>query len=617
MPFNRRLAFIVGAIDVPGGRRLHQVPTPRLGGIAILLAIVVGLVVTAVLDSSSALTLASTRWLGATATVGLVAIVGVTDDVFGLPAPIKLAAEILAAILALLSGYRIDILFNLPLGWLGIPVTIGWIVVVTNAFNLIDGMDGLAAGVGVIISATLFAFSLSLNSRPGALAMAALTGALVGFLPFNLPPARVFLGDSGSLSIGIIFALVAIETSNKLATGIAMLVPALAMGLPLAEITITVLRRALRGVHVVRRDDSKERYELLFVRRTALFSADRDHIHHRLLSLGLSKKKAVATLYLATLLACIAGFGLAVSRGRNQALLLAVCGAVAIVAVRQLKYEELRVFHRGTLMPMFDLRGVNLKPCHILFDLACTSLSCLAAFATMAHTEDALFRSEMVAILPLASIAQVSALVLSGLYSRSYRYAAVADLGGLVRSIGLAGLAGFIAIWLLSGKPTMTFAILDTYYLGTLILGSRLSFRLLDLARSGHIRDGRPVLIYGAGRAGIVALTEIRSNPALNRFAIGFLDDDRSKQGSRVWGLPVYGANHLSALIEGDNFAELLVASGKISEERVRDISFRCTSAGIGVRRIALEWREVRLASTSSTVSESLLEKMPADQPHI
>jgi UDP-GlcNAc:undecaprenyl-phosphate GlcNAc-1-phosphate transferase len=618
MPVIRRLAFLLGAIDMPGGRRLHQVPTPRLGGIGILIAIATGLAVTSVRDPHTQLALTSTRWLGAIAAVALVAFAGITDDVVGLSALTKLAVEVFAACLAFSSGYRIDMLFNLSLGWMSIPATIAWIVVVTNAFNLIDGMDGLAAGVGTIIGAALLVFSLSLRSQPGAWVLAALTGALLGFLPFNVPPARMFLGDGGSLSIGLILALVSVDTSNKLAAGIAIAVPIVAMGFPLAEITITVLRRMLRRIHVVRRDGDKERYEFLFAGNVALFSADRDHIHHRLLSLGLSKERVILTLYLATLLACGAGFGVAISRGLNRALLLGVSGATVVIAVRRLGYEELRPFNRGTLMPIFDSRGINVKPVHVLVDLVCICLSHVAAFAIIMLTEGLTVPEGMAIFLPLASAAQLSVLILSGLYRRSYRYAAVADVGGLVRSVGLAGLTGFVTVWMIGGKPAVTVAILDTYFLGTLIFGSRLSFRLLDHARSGNIQDKRAVLIYGAGRAGIVALSELRSNPELHRFAVGFLDDDSSKQGSRVSGLPVYGADSLSTLIEGDRFAELLVASSKISEERLRDISFRCASAGIPVQRLALEWREIPLATLSASpmVSESLLVQLPAGQPN-
>jgi UDP-GlcNAc:undecaprenyl-phosphate/decaprenyl-phosphate GlcNAc-1-phosphate transferase len=439
----------------------------------------------------------------------------------------------------------------------------------------------------------------------GALVLAALTGALVGFLPFNFPPARLFLGDTGSLSIGIILALMSIETSNKLAAGLAILVPALAMGLPLVEITTTILRRVLRAVHVVRREEGKERYEFLFLGKAALFTADRDHIHHRLLSLGLNGRKAVLILYVVTVLMCIAGFALAFSRGVNQALLLATCGIAAVAAVRHLRYEELQPLNRGILMPILEMRGLNQRSLHAFLDLVCITVSYLAALMTTMQASGQTFRTELFQSLPPLCFAQLSALVVSGLYRRSYRYTGIADIGPLGKSVGLAGLVGLFVEWVMKGTPAIIVSILDTYFLGTLIFGSRVSFRLLDYVHAASLRSGRPVLIYGAGRAGLLALTELRSNPGISRFAIGFLDDDPSKQGSKVSGLPVYGVSSLSKLIERGQFAELLIASAKIPTERLRDVTFRCTSAGIAVRRLIMEWSAVPIGTPPKPPDQS------------
>ncbi len=585
---------MVGAIDVPDGkRRLHKVATPRFGGVSILISVATTLALISVLSPGARAGIITPRLFGAVPAIVIVAIAGVLDDVFNLSASTKLVVEIVAAAVAFVGGYRFDSLFSLPLGALCLPATVVWIVAVTNAFNLVDGMDALASGVGVIIGSSLFAFALYLGALQETLMLAALTGALIGFLPFNLPPARIFLGDSGSLSVGMILALVSIDASNKLAAGIALVVPALAMGLPLAEITITVLRRALRRVHVVRRGESKEEYQFLFVGAAAVFSADSDHIHHRLLSLGLSKRRAVLTLYTATLLACAAGFMVSISRGVNQALILTGCGIAAIGAVRYLKYEELRPLSRGTLMPLFEIRGLNLRLFHTLFDLLCIILSYLVAFLTVARAGGSPIRPHLLLGVPLICFGQLSVLICSGMYRRAYRYASIADIAPVSRSIMLAGLLGFLSTALMTGVlPTMV-SLLDTYFLGTLIVASRFSFRLLDHAHSENSRNGHSVLIYGAGRGGQLALTEMRSNPSLDRFAIGFLDDDSHKHGSRVSGLPVYGGPNVSTLIEKRAFAELLVASNKIPDERVRDISFRCANVGIPVRMLAVEWRDV------------------------
>jgi UDP-GlcNAc:undecaprenyl-phosphate/decaprenyl-phosphate GlcNAc-1-phosphate transferase len=614
----RRFALLVGAIDVPGQRSVHRAPTPRLGGVAILLACATGLAMVCAFDRYALTALTSSSLWTAAAAVALVGMAGIGDDIFSLSALTKLLVEIAASVLAFVGGYGINTFLKLPLGWLSFPATMMWILVVTNAFNLVDGLDGLAAGIAAIISAAMFMLSLLLNSVQGALVLAALTGALVGFLPFNFPPARLFLGDSGSLSIGIILALMSIETSNKLAAGLTILVPTLAMGLPLVEITTTVLRRILRAVHVVRREEGKEHYKFLFAGNAALFTADRDHIHHRLLSLGLNRRTAVLILYAVTVLLCTAGFALAFSRGVNQALLLATCGIAAVAAVRHLRYEELQPLNRGILMPILEMRGLNQRSMHAFVDLVCITVSYLAALIMTVQASGPTLRAELFQSLPLLCFAQLSALVVSGLYRRSFRYAGIADVGPLGKSVGLAGLVGLVAEWVIKGTPAFTVSILDTYFLGTLIFGSRVSFRLLDYVRAASLRNGRPVLIYGAGRAGLLALTELRSNPGIGRFAIGFLDDDQSKQGSRVSGLPVYGASGLSKLIERGQFAELLITSAKIPTERLRDITFRCTSAGIVVRRLVIEWLAVAMNTSATPPGSSpahILTPAVADSP--
>jgi len=173
-------------------------------------------------------------------------IVGLIDDCWALGPWLKLALEITAAVAVVIYDYRIGNILGVRLGWLELPVTVAWLVALTNAFNMIDGLDGLAAGVGAMVTTTLFLLSLYLGNVGAALILALLGGALIGFLPYNFHPARIFLGDSGSLFIGFVLAVTSVATSNKLATLVAILVPILALGLPLAELVVTTLRRLLR-----------------------------------------------------------------------------------------------------------------------------------------------------------------------------------------------------------------------------------------------------------------------------------------------------------------------------------------------------------------------------------
>ena len=272
---------------------------------------------------------------------------------------------------------------GIHLGWFGPLATVFWIVAIVNAVNMVDGLDGLAAGLGLIISATLFSISLYLGNIESSLILAALSGALLGFLCYNLHPARIFLGDSGSLLIGFLLAVSAIQSSSKAATVTAIMWPLLALGLPLAELVLTTLRRTFRIVRVVRLDARTQRYEFSIFGSAALFTADRDHIHHRLLATGLTYSKVVAILYGVCALFGAGSFLLVVNYQNADVLLLLLAFGLAVVAVKQLDYRELQPFRRGFLLPLFDLPAVNRRVVIVLFDLGFISLSYLATSAIL------------------------------------------------------------------------------------------------------------------------------------------------------------------------------------------------------------------------------------------
>ncbi|NJK88168.1 MAG: undecaprenyl/decaprenyl-phosphate alpha-N-acetylglucosaminyl 1-phosphate transferase [Myxococcales bacterium] len=277
-----------GWLDVPrDARKIHRRPVPRLGGISVVLAFMTPLLglgvyyngVSEVLYADGAKVAAF--FLGCSLIVGL----GIWDDVKGADAKLKLAVQSLAAAVLWVAGIRIELL-GVPLGgslelaWISFPLTWLWLVGVTNALNLIDGLDGLAAGVSLIASVVLFTVALNDHAVLMCLVMACLAGALLGFLYFNFNPARIFLGDSGSMFLGFVLAAVSIWTHRKGATAAALLIPIMALGLPLLDTTLAFVRRVLK--------------------KMSPFDADREHVHHRLLDLGLSHRNAVLTLYTAS-----------------------------------------------------------------------------------------------------------------------------------------------------------------------------------------------------------------------------------------------------------------------------------------------------------------------------
>lgn len=268
----------VGAIDVPrDGRRVHDHPIPRMGGLAIF----VGFVVSMILFVSF-----TTPVLGLLLGALIIAAMGAVDDIVNLRPWIKLSIQIIAALVAIRCGIIFNAVSNpnfmsdigtIPIGSLSIPLTVLWIVGCTNAVNLIDGLDGLACGVSAISSLTMMIVSLFVADANTTFILAALCGACVGFIPYNLNPAKIFMGDVGSQFLGFVLACVSVMGLFKLHTVITFLVPVLAMAIPLADTVFAFFRRIIHG--------------------QSPFHADKGHFHHRLLAMGLSQKQAVAILY--------------------------------------------------------------------------------------------------------------------------------------------------------------------------------------------------------------------------------------------------------------------------------------------------------------------------------
>ena len=274
----KRFAEKVGAIDVPkDNRRVHDHPIPRMGGLAIFIGFVLSLIFFVPM---------STKVLGLLVGSVIIAVMGGVDDIVSLNPWVKLAGQIVAALVAIRCGLVFDVISNpnifaeetyIEIGWLSIPLTMLWSVGCTNAVNLIDGLDGLAVGVSAISSMTMLIVSLFVSEPVVSIILAALTGACLGFMPYNLNPAKIFMGDVGSQLLGFVLSTASIMGLFKLHAIITFFVPLLALALPLADTIFAFFRRILHG--------------------QSPFKADKGHFHHRLLAMGLNQKQVVAVLY--------------------------------------------------------------------------------------------------------------------------------------------------------------------------------------------------------------------------------------------------------------------------------------------------------------------------------
>ncbi len=283
-PLVRYLSYRIGFYDPPDERKVHARLIPRTGGVAIVLAFlspIVGIALTEARIGEAIYT--NSNYVLGMIVGGLIIIgVGLADDLRGLGAKRKLLLQVLAATVAYVAGFRIEAV-SLPVGDLldmgvfSYVVTVLWIVGIVNAMNLIDGLDGLAAGIGLFVLILNFVQGWLYGSVMVCMLSASLAGAIVGFLFYNFNPASIFMGDSGSMLIGYVLALGAINSGQKSSTTVALLTPIVAMGVPIMDTLFSMVRR--------------------FLERRPMFSPDRGHIHHRLLEMGLTHRRVVLVLY--------------------------------------------------------------------------------------------------------------------------------------------------------------------------------------------------------------------------------------------------------------------------------------------------------------------------------
>jgi UDP-GlcNAc:undecaprenyl-phosphate GlcNAc-1-phosphate transferase len=337
-PVAIRLGNTWGAVDLPGPRKVHTQPIPRVGGMSVFLGIAAGLAYGAFATGflPGNLQEKGLHWGSLALAAFAVFVMGLVDDVHGLSFRWKFAVQIAAAVLVWQFGFRIESLAipmslgTVNLGILSAPVTVLWIVGVTNAINMIDGLDGLAAGMALICTTAVATIALYREQVAVTAASVAIVGSLVGFLRYNFSPARVFLGDSGSMLLGFLLAVLSIHANQKGATAVAVLAPVLVLGIPLLDTGLAILRRLYRLQKS--RPGSIRGVPYLLRNATVVFLPDRAHLHHRLLDLGLSQRAAVIALYLGAVLTGFAALSLVILRNRVLAMgLLAILVGLLLV----------------------------------------------------------------------------------------------------------------------------------------------------------------------------------------------------------------------------------------------------------------------------------------------
>lgn len=563
------LAHRFGLVAQPSDQRWHKRPTALFGGVAIFGAFL-GTVVLTVPFWNPEIRL---RFAGILAGASIMFLLGLVDDFLHLKPSSKLIGQVTAACVLIYSGVYFDIL-GMPM--LTIPLTIFWIVGITNAFNLLDNMDGLAAGIAAICALGIFALNalLGVDQSIGLVALA-FAGSLIGFLVFNFNPARIFMGDCGSMMVGFTLAGLSIagtweQASNTL---LLLVVPVLMLGVPIFDTAFVTITRRMRGQKVS--------------------VGGRDHTSHRLVALGLSERRAVLLLYgLAAAFGVIAILGL-----KFDAFVVGIVVILAAVVIlvfgiflgQAHLYKDVTPstgkkdrkpggFVYGTFV-MHKRRAVE-----VLIDLCLFGAAFVAAFLFRFEGEmHPSIEKSLLFALPLVIPVKLITFWFFGLYRRVWDFVGVHDLVALAKAVVTSSLISIMILWGLTRLEgySRTVFLLDGLLLLLFAAGTRILFRVFQETLSKEATDARRLLVIGAGHEGALILREVRRDPELGLKVIGFLDDDPDKWGRRIHGTRILGGTDLLAeLSEQDRFDEVVIAIRSLTPELREELVGRCQITG-------------------------------------
>jgi len=584
VPPVRAIAFRMGAIDLPGPRKIHKEPMARLGGLAVVMAAFVVFAAISFLKPARFHAISPGLMAGIAGGLIPIFLVSFIDDLRSVRALTKLVVHFLGAAIAVSLGNALPAtiaLFgrDIRLGWLAIPISLLWIAFVTNAFNIIDGLDGLSAGLALISSISLVALSLVMGHYATAAASLILAGALIGFLPYNFYPAKIFLGDTGATAIGFVLACLTLAGGSLQSAGLAVALPLLIVGVPLADTAISIVRRVVAKVEGGSR---------------GVFEADSRHIHHRLLALGLNQWRAALILYTAgAVLAGAALLSLFIEQ-RKAALLLVGILVAAFVGIFKLGYDEFAVWRRGSLLRIYNAPVLRIGLFIAFIDIALVVVALYAT--TVLKYDDWGLRNQralliqLLAVLPALTVAVFATM---RVYRCSWRNANVQDILALGTATLTAGFVGYILSAILDSAVTPTFFVLYTMCLFALVATCRISYLVLCHWNSRAKLEGEPVVIYGAGHGGTLALREIQTNDGVPMIPIGFIDDDPTKTGRWVNGYPVLGSvTALEHIVTSRGIRGVVVASEKIEVSKLHQAQTLCQDSGLWIRRFRVSFQE-------------------------
>ncbi len=575
VPVCRVVACRLGYVCKPQPDRWHQQPTPLFGGVAIAMAVLLLAAVHVNLREIWVLALGGAA----------IFIVGLTDDLIALKPYSKLVAQIALASLFVFFGYRLSWSDSLTLDAL---LTLVWIVGLTNAFNLLDNMDGLCGGIALIAGTTLLAtLVLRLGVTPDAQYLALLLGATAGFVLYNVHPASIFMGDAGSMFIGLNFAVLTLTTpagGNGPSNILSIIAgPVLILLVPIFDTTLVTISRWRSG-------------------RSAS-QGGRDHSSHRLVAIGLSERAAVSVLWT---LAALGGMLAVAVRGFNDEwssvvaaifILGMVIFAVYLAQVRVYENLDRETLQSGRVTP-FALKLMHKRSiAEVLLDVWLVSIAYYAAYRLRFEgSEWASSFPLFLSSLPIVLGVQMVSLFAVGAYRGVWRHFGLMDGVVLARSVAIGTAASVCVIVYAYRFDSYSRAVFVIYaaLLMLMLTGSRASFRLISEFVRRRRDAGNRLVIYGAGDGGSMAIRELLNTATGNFRMLGFIDDDPGKTRSRIHGYPILGGYPaLESLVESGAVDTVVISTRVIDVDRLQRLRELCAANGVALSRLHFELHEL------------------------
>jgi len=589
-PLVRFIALKKGWVAHPSGERWHKKPTALLGGIGIYLGLSIALLFVA--DFSSILphffrtsvslslpSLGAVIWLGMT----FLFILGLLDDLLHIKPQTKLVGQILVASLVAFLGFRLHWFTSLTIDTM---VTMAWIVGITNAFNLLDNMDGLCTGIAFIAAA--FLTILYWSAMPKAVLIStALAGALAAFLVYNFNPASIFMGDSGSLIIGFALAVLSLyfsetETTNSLSN---FAVPVMLMLVPIFDTTLVTFIRLLSG------------------RKASV--GGRDHTSHRLVLMGFSEKKAVFSLYGIAIVSGVAA--LFVSQSDTLTSPIVIIPVALSISLMGIYLAQLRIYPEKEFSLLRDrpytpvLVELTYKRqiLQVILDLGLIAFSYYLSYR-LRFSADVFpyYFKVFLNSLPTVIACKLAAFFSMGIYRGLWGSMGSSDIFVFVKASTLATILSVAAVTFIYRFTDFSKGIfvIDWLLTNALLLGTRGSFRFfLDTIKRKAL-GGEKALIYGAGRGGELLLRELLNNEKLNTQPIGFIDDDVLKTGKRLQGFPILGAfKDLETLMKKYNIGSLLISFNRKDSTKLNNIKKFCQENNLVLKQFSISVSDIDL----------------------